>query len=79
MTCLDEFYANENLNGILLAIFACLCWSFFDLLNGLVRFVNGALISTTIGLALTVTCAVGIIPIRKQVVGPVVNVSMGVM
>ena len=69
MACLEDFYANEHLNGVILAVFACLCWSFFDLLNGLVRFVNGAVISMTIGLALAVTCAVGIIPIRQQVVG----------
>ena len=68
MSRLADFYANARLNCILLVLLCCLSWSFFDLLSGLVRQVNGAIINLTIGFTLAATGVVGSVFIASEVV-----------
>ena len=67
-SCIAKFYTNSNLNGVILALLASLSWSFFDLLSGLVRFVDGAIINIVIGATMVVICTAGITSVWNQVV-----------
>ena len=64
----DKFYANNDLNGVLLALFASFCWSFYDMLSGLVRTVNGFVINIVVGATMFLICTVGISTVWRQVV-----------
>ena len=79
MSCLDTFYANKDLNGILLALFASLCWSFYDMLSGTVRNLNGFLINVVVGATMFIICTVGISTVWRQIVSVLNDLYFPVM
>ena len=68
MSRLADFYADSRLCAIFLTLLTCVCWSYFDLLNGLVRHISGSIIFLSIGVALAAAGALGVFLMRQPIV-----------